>query len=89
VESTIRARFSAVVKKEVPYLLSTFHPLFHSAHYPGTEPGGAGDKLREDMQKTVENWSYSNLRIRKVRRAPPASCCGGLVQVQDDEQPPQ
>jgi hypothetical protein len=55
-----------VVKREVGYLLDTFHPDFHVAHY-GTEPGGASDKLAQDMEYTVENFLYSNLRIKKVR----------------------
>ena len=67
----MRARFSAVVKREVGYLLDTFHPDFHVAHY-GTEPGAAADKLASDMEYTVQNYIYSNLRIKKV-----GGCRGG------------
>jgi hypothetical protein len=48
VEATVRARFSAVVKKEMPFLLKTFHPNFHCVQY-STEPGGAAEKLEDDM----------------------------------------
>jgi len=48
VEATVRARFSAVVKKEMPFLLRTFHPSFHCVMY-NTEPGGAAEKLEDDM----------------------------------------
>lgn len=68
VEATVRARFSAVIKRELLYLLSTFHPEFHAYQY-GTEPGGAQDKLREDMERTLENFVYSNLRILRVSPA--------------------
>jgi SEC-C motif-containing protein len=68
VEATVRARFSAVVKKEMPFLLKTFHPNFHCIQY-NTEPGGAADKLEDDMWRTCTDFENSNLRIMSVKEA--------------------
>lgn len=65
VEATIRARFSAIIKKEVSYLLQTTHPDFHTFQY-GTEPGAALRNLQDDMWNTVDHYEYSNLRIKQV-----------------------
>lgn len=43
-EATLRARFSAVVKKDVVYLMSTFHPEFSSVYFTDTAPGENWDK---------------------------------------------
>lgn len=68
VEATVRARFSAVVKKEMPFLLKTFHPNFHCIQY-NTSPGGAPDKLEDDMWRTCTEFENSNLRIMSVKEA--------------------
>jgi uncharacterized protein YchJ len=73
VEDTVRARFSAILKKDVSYLIKSTSPQFHSFHYGG-EPGASTSQLQEDMQNTVDNFEYSNLKIREVSRtgcAPP------------------
>eukprot|EP00878_Enallax_costatus_P008618 GHUV01009011.1.p1 GENE.GHUV01009011.1~~GHUV01009011.1.p1 ORF type:complete len:237 (+),score=78.13 GHUV01009011.1:554-1264(+) len=66
VEATVRARFSAILKKEVSYLLNTTHPDFHSFQY-GTEPGAALRTLQDDLWNTVDHYDYSNLRIKQVQ----------------------
>ncbi|KAF8072578.1 hypothetical protein HT031_000238 [Scenedesmus sp. PABB004] len=65
VEATIRARFSAILKKDVSYLLKTTHPTFHAFQY-GTEPGAALERLSDDLHNTVENYEYSALKVRNV-----------------------
>jgi hypothetical protein len=65
VEATVRARFSAVVKREMPFLLRTFHPNFHAIQY-GTEPGGAAQKLEDDMWRTCKEFKVSNLKILNI-----------------------
>ncbi|KAI8466363.1 MAG: HAD-like domain-containing protein [Monoraphidium minutum] len=69
-EDTLRARFSAVVKKaravapaDVDYLMSTFHPEFSSVYFDNTAPGENWDKLRGEMKRTVDNHTYSNFKI--------------------------
>jgi uncharacterized protein YchJ len=69
VEATVRARFSAVVKKEMPFLLKTFHPNFHCVQY-STEPGGASEQLETDMYRTCTDFENSNLRILAVKEDP-------------------
>ncbi|GBF87949.1 hypothetical protein Rsub_00661 [Raphidocelis subcapitata] len=66
IEDTLRARFSAVVKKDVDYLMSTFHPEFSSVYFAGSAPGENWDKLRGEMQRTVENYEYGAFKILKV-----------------------
>lgn len=68
----MRARFSAILKKDVGYLVKTTSPAFHSFHYGG-EPGASLGQLREDMQRTVNGYEYSNLKIREVHKG-----AGGL-----------
>jgi UPF0225 domain/SEC-C motif len=65
VEATVRARFSAILKKQVSYLLTSTHPDFHSVQY-GTEPGGALRRLQDDFWNTCEHYEYSNLKLHKV-----------------------
>lgn len=66
VEDTVRARFSAILKRDVSYLVKSTAPAFHSFHYGG-EPGASTAQLTEDMQNTVDNYEYSGLKIREVR----------------------
>eukprot|EP00879_Flechtneria_rotunda_P021975 GHRR01023175.1.p1 GENE.GHRR01023175.1~~GHRR01023175.1.p1 ORF type:complete len:193 (+),score=28.16 GHRR01023175.1:430-1008(+) len=65
VEATVKARFSAILKKDVSFLLQSTHPDFHTFHY-GTEPGGALRALQDDLWNTVEHYEYDNLKILKV-----------------------
>lgn len=51
VEATIRARFSAILKKDISYLLKTSHPDLHSFMY-GSEPGQALRQLQDDLWNT-------------------------------------
>lgn len=69
VEDTVRARFSAILKRDVSYLVKSTAPAFHSFHYGG-EPGASTAQLTEDMQNTVDNYEYSALKIREVRKSP-------------------
>jgi hypothetical protein len=62
----VRARFSAVVKKEMPFLLKTFHPNFHAIQY-NTAPGEASDKLEDDMWRTCKEFAVSNLKIVAIK----------------------
>lgn len=72
----MRARFSAILKKDVSYLIKSTSPHFHSFHYGG-EPGASLSQLQEDMQSTVDNFEYSNLKIREVGQwAQPGSRAG-------------
>eukprot|EP00775_Hariotina_reticulata_P007010 gene7010-7224_t len=66
VEETVRARFSAILKKDVSYLLKTTHPDFHSFMY-GTEPGAALRTLQDDLWNTCDHYEYSNLKIYSVQ----------------------
>lgn len=66
VEATVRARFSAVVKKEMPFLLKTFHPNFHAVQY-NVAPGEASEKLEDDMWRTCKDFEMSNLRILSIK----------------------
>lgn len=68
-ETTLRARFSAFVKKELQFLLDSFHPEYHSFQY-STEPGGATEKLLEDVRTGMEKFTYSNLKVHKVEADP-------------------
>jgi uncharacterized protein YchJ len=77
VEQTVRARFSAIVKKDVGYLLRTTHPDFHRAHYGG-DPGASGPQLQADLQHTVEHYAYSGLKLREVRVGALAAVAVGL-----------
>jgi uncharacterized protein YchJ len=65
VEDTVRARFSAILTRDVSYLVKSTAPAFHSFHYGG-EPGASTAQLTEDMQNTVDNYEYSALKIREV-----------------------
>ncbi|PNH04394.1 hypothetical protein TSOC_009446 [Tetrabaena socialis] len=71
VESALRARFCAFVKGRVPYLVSTFHPLYHSFKYEGSAPGGSTDQLRRDVEAATKRFTYSNLRILEVSPGSP------------------
>jgi uncharacterized protein YchJ len=53
VEATIRARFSAILKKDISYLLKTSHPDLHTFMY-GTEPGQSLRQLQDDLWNTGE-----------------------------------
>ncbi|WIA28500.1 hypothetical protein OEZ86_011043 [Tetradesmus obliquus] len=66
VEATIRARFSAILKKDISYLLKTSHPDLHSFMY-GSEPGQALRQLQDDLWNTADHYEYSNLKIHSVQ----------------------
>jgi hypothetical protein len=51
VEATIRARFSAILKKDISYLLKTSHPDLHTFMY-GSEPGQSLRQLQDDLWNT-------------------------------------
>jgi uncharacterized protein YchJ len=53
VEATIRARFSAILKKDISYLLKTSHPDLHTFMY-GSEPGQSLRQLQDDLWNTGE-----------------------------------
>ncbi|KXZ54324.1 hypothetical protein GPECTOR_5g408 [Gonium pectorale] len=63
VEAALRARFCAFVKGRVPYLVSTFHPNYHSFKYEGSAPGGATAQLRRDVEAATKRFTYSNLKV--------------------------
>ncbi|KAG2487211.1 hypothetical protein HYH03_014185 [Edaphochlamys debaryana] len=66
VEAALRARFCAFVKGRVPYLVSTFHPLYHSFKYEGSAPGGSMDQLRRDVEAATKRFTYSALKVLEV-----------------------
>ena len=55
----MRARFSAVTKGELGYLMRTVTPGFVS-------DWGGRDKLYKDLERTVKDYAYTNLRIQQV-----------------------
>ncbi|GLC42043.1 hypothetical protein PLESTB_001062000 [Pleodorina starrii] len=67
VEAALRARFCAFVKGRVPYLVSTFHPSYHSFKYEGSAPGGATAQLRRDVEAATKVFTYSNLKVLEVQ----------------------
>jgi uncharacterized protein YchJ len=70
---TVRARFSAILRKDVGYLVRTTTPAFHAFHYGG-EPGASLAKLTDDLTSTCDHYEYSALKVREVRRAVWAVC---------------
>lgn len=67
VEATVRARFSAILKKDVSFLLRSTHAHFIEAWAPDEPDATAAlRKLQDDLWNTVEHYTYTNLRIRGV-----------------------
>ncbi|GIL89723.1 hypothetical protein Vretimale_16614 [Volvox reticuliferus] len=62
-EATLRARFSAYVKGNAEYLIGTTHPDYHVNHYQVPTPGGAPERLREDVAGACDKFAFTGLRI--------------------------
>ncbi|EFJ52981.1 hypothetical protein VOLCADRAFT_102602 [Volvox carteri f. nagariensis] len=62
-EATLRARFSAFVKGEADYLITTTHPDYHVNHYQVPIPGGAVERLREDVAGACNKFAFTGLRV--------------------------
>lgn len=65
-EATLRARFSAYPKGKADYLVGTTHPDYHVYHYSVAQPGGAEQRLREDIASACNKFAFSGLKIVKV-----------------------
>lgn len=64
-ETTLRARFAAYVKGQQEFLVSTTHPDYHIFHYQVPTPGGATDRLREDIATACNKFAFTGLKILK------------------------
>lgn len=67
VEAALRARFCAFVKGRAPYIVGTFHPLYHTFKYDTTTPGGATDQLKRDVEAGIKRFTYSNFKVLEVK----------------------
>ncbi len=47
-----------------PYIVGTFHPLYHTFKYDTTTPGGATDQLKRDVEAGIKRFTYSNFKVR-------------------------
>eukprot|EP00198_Chlamydomonas_reinhardtii_P009928 XP_001699265.1 hypothetical protein CHLREDRAFT_206019 [Chlamydomonas reinhardtii] len=65
-EATLRARFAAFNKAEPDYILNTTHPDYHIHQYNVPTPGGAQDRLREDVATGCNRFAYTGLKIVKT-----------------------
>jgi hypothetical protein len=73
---TAKKRGPPTTRRLPPILRRALPAEFHAFHY-GTEPGKATEKLQEDLQRTVDEFAYSNLRIMKASAGGRAGEPGG------------
>lgn len=63
IEATLRARFSAYAKGGSDYLASTTHPDYHVFHYNVAQPGGAEEKLKQDIAAACNRFVFTGLKV--------------------------
>ncbi|KAG2488827.1 hypothetical protein HYH03_012626 [Edaphochlamys debaryana] len=65
-EATLRARFSAYCKAQPDYVIRTTHPDYHINHYGVATPGGAPEKLAEDVAVACNRFAFMGLKVVKT-----------------------
>ncbi|PNH04264.1 hypothetical protein TSOC_009590 [Tetrabaena socialis] len=62
-EATLRARFAAFAKGQADYIIGTTHGDYHIHHYQVATPGGAEERLREDVAGACNKFAFTGLKI--------------------------